>query len=341
MATGRAGGNGTGEPVKIGIVGFGRMAELYHLPPLRQAGWQVQAVLDVTPARREAARALGVPQVCSDMDEFASSGVQAALVAPHSSVRLSVVEPLAERGIHALIEKPLAMTAAEAQRICEVCERCGVLCSVYHNRRWDADFLRVRQIVQSGFIGRPLRVENRLFEREPAMRFGAPEFHQQWRITAALGGGTMLDWGPHLLDQVLTLMHDAGPVVMVLGEVRHVHYGDADDHFMIDLLFENGARALVGKSDVCPIGPACKWIVVGERGSLIGHWESATARNTDEAEQIITQTPPPADLHRNFLEAVRDGQPLLVTARQSLRVVEIFDAARESATRGESVRVRI
>lgn len=329
------------EPARLGIVGFGHMAELYHLPALRKAGWAVDAVMDVTPARREAAGTLGVPQVCTSIDEFIACGMPAALVSPHSSVRLSVVAPLAAAGIHMLIEKPLATTTVEARQICEACEAAGVLCSVFHNRRWDADFLRVREIIDSGFIGQPLRAENRLFESEPASRFGAPEFNQAWRITAAMGGGSMLDWGPHLLDQVLTLFHAAGPVIGVNADVRHVRHGDADDHFMIDLLFENGARALLGKSDVCPIGPGGKWVVIGDRGSLIADWKTLTARDEEGAERTIDSTTAPADLHRNFLEAVRDGAPLLVTARQSLRTVEIFDAARLSAAKGESIRVRI
>lgn len=328
-------------PMKIGIVGFGRMAEVCHVPGLRGAGWDIAAALDVTPARREAARALGIAVVCERIEELAQAGIAAALVAPHSSVRWSVIEPLVARGIHLLIEKPLATTADEARRICEACERAGVLCSVFHNRRWDADFLRVRKVVESGFIGGVLRVENRLFEAEPATRFGAAEFNQCWRVTAGMGGGSMLDWGPHLLDQVLTLMHAAGPVVSVNAEVRCVRHGDADDHFMIDLRFGNGAAALVGKSDICPIGPRHKWLVVGERGSLVGDWKSLNARNIEGVEKTSRAAPRPADLHRNFLEAVRDGKPLLVTARQSLRTVEIFDSARQSALWGESVRVRI
>ena len=330
-----------GEPVKLGIVGFGPMAELYHLPALRKAGWFVDTVLDPTPARRAVAAALGVPHVCATIGEFIARGVSAALVAPHSSVRMSVVKPLAEAGIHMLIEKPLATTTAEARLICEVCEQAGVVCSVHHNRRWDADFLRVREIIDSGFIGQPLRVENRLFEAEPATRFGAEEFNQSWRVTAGMGGGSMLDWGPHLLDQVLTLMSDAGSVVSVNADVRHVRHGDADDHFMIDLRFESGARALIGKSDVCPIGPGGKWMVIGECGSLIADWKTLIARNVEGGERTLDTTPAPADLHRNFLEAVRDGTPLLVSARESLRTVEIFDAARQSAAKGESIRARI
>ncbi len=333
--------NGWGRSMRIGIVGFGRMAELCHLPGLRQAGWEVAAVVDVTAARRQAAQAAGVPIVCDRIEALIDAGIGAALIAPHSSVRWSVIEPLIARGVHLLIEKPLATTVDEARRICEACERADVLCSVFHNRRWDADFLRVRKILESGFIGQVLRMENRLFEAEPATRFGAAEFNQAWRVTAGMGGGSMLDWGPHLIDQVLTLMHGAGPVVSVNAEARSVRHGDADDHFMIDLRFENGAAALVGKSDICPIGPKHKWLVVGERGSLVGDWKSLRARNVEGVETKSRAAPRPADLHRNFLEAVRDGKPLLVTARQSLRTVEIFDAARQSAARGVAISTRI
>lgn len=88
------------------------------------------------------------------------------------------------------------------------------------------------------------------------------------------------------------------------------------------------------KSDICPIGPKHKWLVIGERGSVVGDWKSMRARNAEGVERRSRAAPRAADLHRNFLEAVRDGKPLLVAARQSLRTVEIFDAARQSAAEG-------
>ena len=319
------------------------MAECFHVPLIRHAGWRLKAALDVTPSRRAKALELGVPRACATMAEFLATGIDAALVSTHSSVRLDAIRPLAKAGKHLLIEKPLATTTREARTIIDLCDRAGVLCSVYHNRRWDPDFLRVRQLVESGLIGEIVRVENRLFEKEPATRFGCEDFRQEWRVTVALGGGTLLDWGPHLMDQALTLMDTAGAgrVVAVMADVRHVRHGDADDHAMIELVFENGAHALVGKSDVCPVGPGEKWIVVGNRGSLVADWDSARAADGRGRTRTLTGPTKTVNLHQNFREAVEGRAELLVTARQSLRTVRIFDAARRSVHLRRSVAVSI
>lgn len=319
---------------KIGIVGFGRMAEMFHVPGLKKAGWRIESILDVTELRREVAVDLGVPRVCSSMKEFLETEIDAALVSTHSSVRKEVIAPLARSGRHLMVEKPIATTAREGEALCCLADENNVLLTVYHNRRFDPDAVRVRELVESGFIGRPFHVENRLFAGEPATAFGAETFNQKWRETASLGGGTMLDWGVHLMDQTLTLMRDAGKVVGVSADVRNVRYGDADDHFLISVVFENGDRALVGKSDVCPLGPPHKWLVVGENGSLVADWDCVNACNYDGDEQTIDSAPKTTNLHRNFREAVEGRAELLVTAREALRVIQVFDAARRSARNG-------
>ncbi|MFG0330183.1 MAG: Gfo/Idh/MocA family protein [Phycisphaerales bacterium] len=337
------GKRGTSKP-RIGIVGFGRIAELWHTPGLRKAGWSIEAALDVTPARREVARGLGIPRVVDSLKALLEIELDAALVATHSSVRRRVIAPLARAGLPLLVEKPLAMTGREAESICRVCEEAGVPLSVFHNRRFDPDMLRVQRLVESGFLGEIFQVEDRLFEREPATRFGAAEFHQAWRVTASMGGGSMLDWGPHLVDQALTLYEcaGAGRVVSVTGDLRHVRWGDADDHFMATLVFESGARALVGKSDVAPIGPPHKWVVVGSEGSLVADWDRAEARNARGRTKRVESKPRAASIHRNFREAIEGRAELLVTGRESLRVNRVFDAVRRSAANhGRSVRTNI
>lgn len=329
---------------RVGIVGFGAMAVHCHVPAFRKSGWDLAAVLDVTPARRAAAEAAGVSVVTDRMKDFLAADLDAALIATHSSVRMKVIRPLAKANVSLLIEKPLAITAREARAICDLCDEHNVHASVFHNRRWDPDFLRVRKIIDSGLIGNMLRVENRMFASGPGTGFGTSEFHQAWRETASMGGGTMLDWGPHFIDQVLTLLEHSGPVVGVHADIRHVRFGDADDHFMIDLDFEDGTRALVGKSDLCPEVDETKWIIVGDRGSLVGDWNTVRAqgiRGKKTVRKEISTNPRGANIHRNLREAVVDGAPLLVTARQSLRVCEVMDAARKAAKTGRVVRVSI
>ncbi|MBL1217948.1 MAG: gfo/Idh/MocA family oxidoreductase [Planctomycetes bacterium] len=330
----------------IAIIGFGKMVELFHLPRLRKAGWNVAAAVDVTESRRACASQMKVPFVCGTVKELLRNGpqVQAALIGTHSAVRRTVTLPLVKQGIHLMIEKPLAASGREGEAICRDCEAAGVLLTVHHNRRWDPDFLNVRKVVASGFLGNVFHVENRYFAAESSYKFGASDYNPEWRLTASSAGGVMLDWGPHYVDQVLTLLspETAGPVVSVFADVRNVRYGDADDHFMINLVFENGARALIGKTDICPLGPEHKWVVLGDKGSLLGYEPGdVKARNVKGKERSVTTRPRAADLLKNFRLAVEGEKDLLVTGRESLRTVKVFDAAFKSAKTRKSVSVNI
>jgi len=326
---------------RIGIVGFGSMAEQFHLPKLREAGWDIAAVVDVTPSRSKLARDLGVPIVCRSVTELLECGVDAAVVSTHSSVRREVALPLAHAGVHLLVEKPLATTGDEAEILCRACEESGVLLSVYHNRRWDPDAMIVRSLVESGFLGEIVYLENRSYHHEPATAFGAEDFRQSWRITAELGGGTLLDFGPHWIDQILAIGADGGEVRSVNADVRHLRHGDADDHFTITMRFENGLCAVAAKSDVCRVGPREKWFLVGDRASAVFRDGRAVAQTLEGEERIIDGHPEPPDFHQNFRQAVEGSAELLVRGRESLRTCRIIDAARESAATGRSVDVRI
>lgn len=331
-------------PPRIGILGFGRMAEGWHLPAFGRAGCEVVAALDVTEARRERARALGIPVVCDNLKSFLEADIDAALIATHSAVRSEAALPLAKAGVHLLIEKPLSTTGAEAKKIVAQCKKSRVVLSVYHNRRWDPDYQIVKAMVQSGFIGQLVSIENRMFHQEPATSFGAREFKQEWRITQRMGGGTLLDWGPHLIDQALDLAgHSGKPVAVksVWADVRHVRYGDADDHFQIDMLFSNGVRALVSKSDVTPKGPNYKWLVTGTNGSLVYAEDKLLAKANNGQERSVDRGPATPSLHRNFRDAIEGKDKAWVTPEQALRVVLVMDAARKSAKEGKSVAGKI
>lgn len=326
---------------RIAIIGFGRMAEVAHLPSLQKTGWEVAAVVDVTATRRDMARKLGVRHVVESVDELAEVELDAALIATHSSTREAVARPLIERGLHLLVEKPLATTADEAERLCAACDAAGVLLSVYHNRRFDPDVVMVRAMIDAGHLGEVFHIENRSFADKPATEFGTQSFNQAWRTTHSLGGGTLLDFGPHWLDQVLTLTPSLGSVVTVFGQVEHHRFGDADDHFQIELAFEGGQRALISKSDITPIAPDYKWLLIGANGSAIFRDDAITFRDFQGREHTIAEAGEAPNLHANFLDAINERAELLVTGRQSLRTVQIIEAARTSSANRASVAVSI
>jgi len=137
-----------------------------------------------------------------------------------------------------------------------------------NNRHFDPDYRRVKSAVQAGLAGDIVSLENRTMGARPAIGFGVAEYNPEWRITAAAGGGTMLDFGPHWTEQVLDLMAP-DKVVQVFADVRNIKWGDAEDLFDIGLVFASGARARIGKADISYYGLPYKWLILGTEATLV------------------------------------------------------------------------
>ena len=142
-----------------------------------------------------------------------------------------------ELGLPVVVDKPLAASAADARRVAEAAAEADVPAAVFHNRRWDGDFLTAQRLVEGGDLGRVARFESR-FERwrpEPA-RAG-------WReqAGAGIGGGVLFDLGPHLVDQAIVLF---GPVARVYAEADRRREGVAvDDDCFVALTHASGVRS--------------------------------------------------------------------------------------------------
>ncbi|GEM_PF-572419 len=331
------------DPVRTGIVGFGRMGER-HLAQMRKTGrYDVRAACDRTPARREAAEAQGLTAY-ERLDDLLDSDIELVLVATHSVRHHPDALRAAEAGKHLFVEKPLALTASQAEEIVSAAQANGVALTVYHNRHNDPDYRLVKAAVRAGRIGRIVAVENRTLAARPAVNFGTPQFRRDWRITAADGGGTLLDFGPHYVEQVLDLMQGR-TVEAVFADVRHVRWGDADDLFHADLRFRDGALATVGKADVSFYAPPDKWVILGEDATLHGPVRSGEEPQIElcgpEGAERSAAMIEAVDLHENFADHLRSGAPLVIPPAHALRVMRVLQAMRESAATGHSVQTAI
>lgn len=330
------------DPLKTGIIGFGRMAEGHHLEKMWECDlYDVVGVCDVTPSRCEKAEELGL-RATQDLETFLSWDIEAVVLAMHSSGRVEPALAAAAAGKHILSDKPLAANAADARRIVDAAAGAGTILSVYHNRRYDTDYRMVKSAVRDGLLGDIVFAENRTLSSRPAHGFGTPDYNPDWRITAAQGGGALLDFGPHWIDQVLDLM-EGHAVVQVWGDVRNIKWGDADDHFRIEMVFDNGTRASAGKTDIAYGRLPLKWLIVGTEATLRsagGGDESVTVYGPD-FEIKRSRAVPEQALHANFARHVRGEEELIVSAAHALRVMEIISAGIESSETGKSLDVAI
>ena len=328
------------KPIKAGIVGFGRVGEGRHLPSLRAGGqYEVVGVCDITPKRREAAAAQGL-KTTGDLAEFLAWPLDLVVIATHSSQHYPDALQAIAAGKHVLLEKPMTVTAAEAAELVAAAAQRRVVLTVRHNRHFDDDYRMVKAAVQEGLLGDLVLCENRSTGAAPAVGFGTADFNPKWRIAAAAGGGTLLDFGPHWVEQCLDLL--AGHrVVQVFADVRHVKWGDVDDLFRVDMVFDHGVRAMASKIDLSYFKWPYKWFVVGTQATLHGPVDGQVTISGPDYELRQAKMTPPADLYANLAAHLREGEPLIITAAHALRVMQVLDAARESARLGKSVDVSI
>jgi scyllo-inositol 2-dehydrogenase (NADP+) len=169
-----------------------------------------------------------------------------------------------EAGLHIVVDKPLAVSVEQGERLSEAAGSQKVVASVFHNRRWDGDFLTLRRLVHEGALGEVVRLESRFDRWRPEVD------RAKWREGGGPeeAGGLLFDLGPHLIDQALEVL---GPARSVYGEVRALRPGaQVDDDFFVALEHESGARShLSGTMLAAQPGPRLR--ALGTEAAYVKH----------------------------------------------------------------------
>lgn len=329
------------EKIKTGIIGFGRVAG-NHLKTMRETGlFDLVGVCDITEARRDAAVAEGM-KATGDIEEFLGWDIEFVLITTHSSAHYADALRVAAAKKHMLIEKPMALTGPEAEEMVQAAKDNGVMLTMHHNRHYDGDYRMVKHAIRDGAIGEIVSIENRTMGARPAVGYGTPDYNQQWRVTAAAGGGTLLDFGPHWVEQIIDLM-EGHKVVSVFADVRHTKWGDSDDLFDITMVFDNGVRARAAKADISYYTLPYKWVVLGTEATLVcsrGGDGEVTIYGED-SQEVRTDAVERKNLHANIAHHLREDEELIIKAEHGLRVMQVLHTARESGASGKSVDVEI
>ena len=247
---------------------------------------------------------------------------------------------------HVVCEKPVTMIVSELEEIITVSESVNRVFSVHQNRRWDKDYVIVKQLLSENNLGKPYFIESRVQGSRGAMH--------GWRGHKINGGGMVLDWGVHLIDQFLNLIDSK--VVSVTAHLFNLYSDEVDDNIKILLRFENGVSALCEMSTNCLINLP-RWHVTCTDGTLvIDDWScngKVVKLNTDanigwsddivytEAGPTRTMAPRPvhttdtlelptvetdwSDFYKNFVLAIEGKEELIVKPEQSLRVMKVVE----------------
>ena len=350
---------------RIGYIGFGSMAGHYHYETaLRDdVPFTPAAVFDVREEQRTLARERGLA-VFDNLKDFLDSRLfDFVLVATPNQFHCPYVCAALEAGYPVMSEKPVAMSSDEIRLMMATAKRTGKMFTVHHNRRWDRDLLIAKEALDSGRIGKPLVVENRVFSlKGNGQMFG-------WRMLADHGGGMLGDWGVHMLDQALYLFPQQ--IQSVYASVFPIRSGEVDDYAKIIIRFTDGLVMQVEDATFGPL-PLPKWHILGEKGAIQvndicgeagkmrwvekAHTEPETVLSYpngvptesviekyvidewQECELPFTEQPQDwASLYKNVGAALDGRESLIVTPESVLRCFEVIEAAFESAKTGKAV----
>jgi predicted dehydrogenase len=336
---------------RVGIAGYGLAGEVFHAPLVEAVdGLEVTGIVTTDPARTERARAAFpraavVPSLDPLWDE-----IDLLVVATPNRSHVDLALAAVERGKAVVVDKPLASSVADAERLLAA----GGAVTVFQNRRWDGDFLTVRRLVAEGALGDVVRLESRFDRFRPDVSADA------WRELpdAAEGGGLLLDLGAHLVDQARELL---GHPRRVYAEVDRRRPGaQVDDDVFVALEHPGGARSHLWMSAVAPVHDA-RFRVNGTRAGL-------TTRGLDPQEPQLRAGRRPRDpdyghgadgvlvdadgerrvrldrgAYQEFYVRVRDwleaDGPVPVDPADSLAGLRILEAARRSAVEHTIVEV--
>ncbi len=247
------------EPIGVGIIGLGRSGRDIHAKLLAgHPGYRLAAIADADEAKRAAAPGdFGCAIYEDDAALLADRAVELAVITTPTHLHADIAVRALAAGKAVLVDKPLAAGLAEADRIIEAADSAAGPLTVFQNRRFDADFLKVREVIASGVLG-PVQ-----FIRRGKYSYSR---RKDWQAIRSYGGGILNNWGAHLLDQVLLLLdYD---VREVFGDARlTVGAGDAEDQAVIVLL----GRSVVAQIDLfsCCAETQPEWLVLGKHGAMV------------------------------------------------------------------------
>jgi len=338
------------DAVRFGLVGYGAGGRIFHAPLIASAENIEFVGVVTTNEERRAELTSQRPGVAAfdSIAALAEAGAEAVSISTPAPTHATLAKEAIAHGLAVVVDKPFAMDAAEAREVVTVAQEADVLLSVYQNRRWDSDFMTARKLITDGTLGSVRRFESRFERWEPD------------RKPPAAGGGTLLDFGSHLVDQALVLH---GPVTRVYAEMRGS--GDLDDDVFVALHHISGVEShLWGSWRQAAPGP--RFRITGTTGTYI-------VDGMDGQEALLKSGKTPADLgdrwgveaedawgsvyrgdagtrvatergrwdafYPAFAYAVRGDARVPVDPSDAIRTMTVLDAARKSARSGEAIRL--
>ncbi len=277
-------GVGSADRVRTAVVGFGVSGRVFHAPLIAaHPGYSLDVIVTADqPRAAEAARLhphtriVPTPEALFDV----AGDLDLVVLGTPPQTHYDLAAAAMDRGLHVVVDKPFVTSRAQGEALITRASNAGVQLTVFQNRRWDADFLTLQDLVRGGALGEVRSFESR-FE------WWRPDGFGNWRDTAAAsdGGGILNDLGAHLIDQAIQLF---GPVAESYAETsNHGRQDGADTEAFVSLLHASGVRSRLWMN-----GMAAR---VGPRFHVLGSGAGYTKQGLDSQEAALADGMSPSN----------------------------------------------
>ncbi len=321
---------------RTGVIGYGgafNMGRLHLNSMAKNKRMEVAAVCELDPGRRQVATEdfPGIKTYARVGEMLRNAELDlVTIITPHNTHAKLAVQCLSA-GVNVVCEKPMAITSAEVKEMMAAARKKKVVISTFHNRRWDGDFVVLRDLVRKEkIIGRVFRLE--------AGFYGYGEQGTWWRSNRKVSGGAIYDWGAHFTDWILNVITE--DIDWVSGyQVKNPQWTqyDNEDHSEYTLRFKSGCTATLTMSNLS-MSSRPRWRLLGERGSIEDVGGKYLVRTMVNGRQMSTEVPfAEANwdaYYENVYKHLMGRAKLVITPESAARVIGVLEAANLSAARG-------
>ncbi|KAG2507336.1 hypothetical protein JM16_009003 [Phytophthora kernoviae] len=334
--------------IPVGLVGFGTGSSVFHAPLVLSSGqFELTHVLERSTSKSQSLSP--APKIVRSMDELLNTDVQLVVISTPTTVHFEQAKLAMEAKRHVVVDKPLCVTAQQAKELCAIAKANGVIFSVFHNRRFDCDFLTVRSLIEDGTLGEVQKFEVHYDRYRPIMK-------GYWKEKAGQCGGVLYDLGAHVTDQALQLF---GKPDSVVSDVQIQREGaENDDFFRLEFKYNKFPEREVILSAgmlVKELGP--KYTVVGTKGTFEKYGEDIqedalragkrpgdagwgqepetafgkfTDATTGETRAIPSKLGSYEVYYKNIAAVIRGEEALLVDPEEVIEQIRIIEEAKKT-----------